>query len=185
MSGPSKNPKPRAALLEIPAELHQTYLTKLAENSRVLDDGSGCIVWTFLDPKGYGRIAVTIEGIRHTTTAHRVAWFLKHGRIDDPDLVLDHLCRNRACLNVDHLELVTITENSARGNSWQKKADRPVVTTERTSCKNGHPFPQNAAMKPGRNGQLYLVCLECSRESGRRWYHRQRELTPEEGLSTA
>jgi hypothetical protein len=46
--------------------------------------------------------------------AHRVAYRLTVGEIPD-GLTVDHLCRNRMCVNPDHMELVTLAENGRRG----------------------------------------------------------------------
>lgn len=171
MTGPSKNPQPRARLLAIPTDLQERYRAYLAERSQ--PDDSGRIVWTAgINPQGYGRAHVEIRRREITTTAHRIAWLLERGPITDPNLVLDHLCRNRACLNVDHLELVTAEENSRRGNSWQRK-ERDPVQTDRESCVNGHPWPQYAAER-FVGGKRRLYCFECSRASERRWYAKQR-----------
>lgn len=68
---------------------------------------SGCIVWTAsLDTHGYGQINVDGE-IRRI---HRVAWELAHG-VPGPGRVVDHVCGNRKCLNVDHLREVSSQEN--------------------------------------------------------------------------
>lgn len=49
-------------------------------------------------------------------------------------MCFDHLCRNRACINPDHLERVTVGENTHRGNSpWANNA-------RRSTCKRGHSF---------------------------------------------
>lgn len=74
------------------------------------DPVTGCLVWTGTrDWAGYGRLLVRNKGVR----AHRAAWEAA-GRELDPELELDHLCSNRSCVNVDHLEQVTHAENMRR-----------------------------------------------------------------------
>lgn len=70
-----------------------------------------CWVWK-LRPyaRGYGRYWTT----ERVWQAHRYSWELHHGPIPD-GLDLDHLCRNRPCVNPDHLEPVTRRENLRRG----------------------------------------------------------------------
>lgn len=75
-----------------------------------------CWVWVgSLNPDGYGNF-----GVGGTTRrAHAVAWEIKHGSIEK-GLQIDHLCRNRSCVNTAHLELVTHRENILRTIPYRK-----------------------------------------------------------------
>lgn len=80
---------------------------------RILVTETGCWTWQGeLNRNGYGR--VWINGKR--LMVHRVVWELLRERIED-GLVLDHLCKVRKCCNPDHLEPVTVRENTLRGDA--------------------------------------------------------------------
>lgn len=71
------------------------------------EDSNGCHIWLgTVDGSGYG-----LYGGR---PAHRIRYQLVHGEIPR-HLAVDHLCRVRRCINVDHLEAVTYGENTRRG----------------------------------------------------------------------
>lgn len=82
-----------------------------------------CWIWTGTRvPAGYGRLRY--QGTNWP--AHRVAYVLFVGPLD-PQLDVDHLCRNPSCVNPDHLEAVTPRENRLR--AWQA---RRIGTSPRT-----------------------------------------------------
>lgn len=86
-----------------------------------------CWEWTgaIRGRTGYGSMQ---EGL-----AHRVAYELLVGLIPE-GMVIDHLCRNRACVNPDHLEPVTNRENILRGSGVSARASKV------THCPQGHPY---------------------------------------------
>ena len=90
---------------------------------------SGCWEWQGHLNRGYGRL----RGDKKDILAHRYAYQLIKGSIPE-DLTLDHLCRNRSCVNPDHLEIVTMRENILRGDSFSAKHAR------KTHCPEGHPY---------------------------------------------
>lgn len=94
---------------------------------------SGCWEWTAKrTADGYGKAS----GI----SAHRAVYQLLVEEVP-PGMVLDHLCRNRACVNPSHLEVVTKAENNRRATAVRKLA---------THCKRGHEFtPDNTISKGG------------------------------------
>lgn len=80
---------------------------------RIIVSATGCWEWQGeLNRNGYGR--VWVNGRR--LMAHRVAYQLLVGEIPE-GLVLDHLCKVRRCCNPDHLEPVTVRENTLRGDA--------------------------------------------------------------------
>ena len=90
-----------------------------------------CWIWKAgLDKDGYGQFSVRFKNFR----AHRFAFFLVKGGIDT-GLVIDHLCKNKNCVNPNHLELTTVCENSRRGN--QAKINMREARVIRQKYKTG------------------------------------------------
>lgn len=95
-----------------------------------VDKTSTCWNWTgTITGEGYGQFTAQ----RARWRAHRLAWMWANGPVPS-GLVLDHLCRNRACVRPDHLEAVTIRENVLRGIGTS------AVNARKKKCDRGHPL---------------------------------------------
>ena len=79
-----------------------------------VDPETGCWNWLlYIRPDGYGQVKYQDT----TQLAHRWMYQSYNGVTLADEQYLDHLCRNRRCVNPSHLEVVTFTENIRRGNS--------------------------------------------------------------------
>lgn len=130
------------------------------------EPNSGCWLWTgTVNPGGYGCVGFH----KKTRGAHKVSYLLKHGTIPD-GMDLDHLCRVRSCVNPDHLEPVTRSENLRRGEAGDNLARAAL---SKTHCPAGHPYS-------GTN--LYICprghrdCVTCQRQRVRDWRARSASL---------
>ena len=96
---------------------------------RAVKRQSGCwIAGTSPDKDGYCQVT-DCTGLKPVTRrSHRVIWEHFNGPIP-VDMVIDHLCRTRRCVNPDHMEIVTRGENTRRGGASLK-----------THCPKMHPY---------------------------------------------
>jgi hypothetical protein len=108
---------------------------------------------------GYGVISIGGRHNRVHPSAHRISYLAFVGGFDK-ELVVDHLCRNRTCVNPAHLEPVTIGENVLRGISL------PAVAARSTACRRGHEWtPENTHTQHKKDGRTARICRTCVRAS--------------------
>ncbi len=111
-----------------------------------------CWLWNGSLSHGYGQY--NLEG--KTVRAHRIVYEMLIGKIPK-GLELDHLCRNRACVNPSHLEPVTTKENILRGKGSAALNARKKICPK---CGGKYEFIKSKSLK---NGQR--MCRRCKNES--------------------
>lgn len=119
-----------------------------------------CWRWVGATQNGYGALGLTPanDGTQKIARAHRFAYELLIGPIPE-GLEIDHRCSNRLCVNPEHMEPVTHTENLRRGQSFSTQ------NRMKTHCPRGHEYtPENTHID--RNGKR--SCRECNKLRQRR-----------------
>lgn len=117
---------------------------------------NGCWNWKGAKVKGYGQINAGGRGV--SLWAHRVSYDLFVGPIPE-GLVLDHLCRNPACVRPDHLEPVTQKVNILRG------ASEIARRAASTACRRGHPYDKEYLDAAGRRHRRCSICSNRKRNN--------------------
>lgn len=127
---------------------------RMMENS--IQIVNGCWSWTGpVGHNGYGKCAIN----KKSKLAHRVFYQHFKGEIQSGNQI-DHLCKNRLCVNPEHLEEVTAKENNLRSESPS------AINAKKTHCINGHEFTveNTYVSKLGRRN-----CRACARNNIKRF----------------
>lgn len=126
---------------------------------------SGCWEWQGgKTSKGYGQFTYKNGG-----RAHRYSYEYFVGKIPK-NLTIDHLCKNKTCVNPKHLEAVSMRENVLRSDGISAR------NAKKTVCIRGHEFTkENTYLRKLKKVALKVrVCIECKREHHRQWKIRKK-----------
>lgn len=129
---------------------------------------NNCLVWQLSGlAKGYGQIWVG-PGKGHMRLAHRISYELWVGPIPE-GWEIDHLCKNKACIEPTHLEAVSREEH-------QRRTDQGAFNLAKTQCPEGHAYDETNTYRHGTRRH----CKTCRRARVRRWREQQKaKLTPD------
>lgn len=118
-----------------------------------------CWLWTgSTNGVGYGEIRINHK--KHY--AHRLSYQHYNGDIAK-GMEIDHLCRNRSCVNPAHLDQVNRSENMKRAMPYRKD-------THKTTCINGHDLADSYQRKDGKGRN----CRKCNLDRVKAYQHRQK-----------
>ncbi len=133
------------------------------------EPNTGCWLWTGSIVQGYGRIGVTRRNIQ---CAHVVSYEMEYGPIPRGlGLEIDHICRERSCVNPRHLRLGTREQNRlAAGSMCPSK-----INQEKTHCIAGHEFTVANTHWYG-NGR-HRMCKKCNARRANESYYRRKAKT--------
>jgi len=138
---------------EIPARVQERA------HERWEPDGDCWISTYSVASHGYAQVGWQTKRERHLVLAHRASWERVNGPVP-AGMTLDHICKNRRCVNPNHLRVLDNFENARRtsGHDW------PLG-----QCINGHDNSELHTQPSGKR-----VCLPCKRNSQARYVAKRR-----------
>jgi len=147
--------------IDLPTDIIQRAKIATRLLSHVTRKGN-CLIWNgHINKKGYGMMSLNHQAF----LVHRISYELFKGSIPK-GLTVDHLCKNKACQNVDHMEAISNKDNILRGNNTAARNSR------KTHCIRGHEFtPENIYKQHGN----MRMCRECTRISHHNSYLKRKQ----------
>lgn len=138
--------KPLRPLQDRTGPLPRSAVDRFADKIALTE--SGCIEW--IAGKTLGGYGCFSDDASHSNTkrdmAHRWSWEYHVGPIPE-GLDIDHLCRNRKCVNPEHLEPVTRAENVRR------------ATALITHCPHGHAYDEANTITNAKGHRKCRACV--------------------------
>lgn len=119
-----------------------------------------CWVWRHENAGPYPKFRITSESVR----AHVIAYFYAKGNIPH-GFMIDHECRNKRCVNPNHLRAVP-----ARVNAVQNNTSPIAINAAKKFCKRGHELAgDNVYVEIDKKGSLHRRCIPCRAIYKRLW----------------
>lgn len=119
---------------------------------KIAIDEHGCWNWTGgLQKDGYGICKRFGQSL-----AHRAVYFMMTGTISN-ELEIDHLCRNRKCVNPLHMQQVTHQQNISRSIYFRERHRNG----RKTHCIRGHEFNDQNSFIENYKGKIMRKCRVC------------------------
>jgi hypothetical protein len=107
-----------------------------------------CWEWTGAKSNGYGMVGMNNK----VFGAHRVSYEMVFGKIET-GMVIDHVCRNRKCINPEHLRCV-----SNRENVLENSESAAAKNLKKTHCIRGHLLAGTNLRKMKKSGRECKIC---------------------------
>lgn len=146
--------------------------------------------WGGTTSAGYGAVRVPrATGGYANTGAHRISWMLTRGPIPK-GLVLDHLCKNKRCVNPDHLEPVTVAQNNwrvdPRARNPRRGKPRAITEAERISGRYRRERSTTMPYEHGTWKGYNLGACRCApcKEAGRAYLREDRRKKKARGVAS-
>jgi|JI9StandDraft_1071089.scaffolds.fasta_scaffold336360_1 hypothetical protein len=127
----------------------ESLKNKLNDKS-VYEPNTGCQFWLHdFVTGGYGRSCVG----RTKVLAHRLSYVLYNGEIGE-GLTIDHKCNQPSCINPNHLQAITMRENTLRGTSFS------AVNSKKTHCSRGHEYTEETIFRYRDGRRECKICIK-------------------------
>lgn len=147
----------------------QTAIIERITSLSIPEPNTGCWIWLgAMFHSGYGAFKRVMASGKKESLAHRVSYLMFRGEIP-VGKEIDHTCKNRSCVNPNHLRAVTHSENLLSADHSASAANHP--NKRKTHCKYGHPFDSTSTYvkrsSTGRHKRKCRICIAAAKRAKR------------------